>query len=829
MIDLVERLRRCIRVLRREPGFAAQVTLILGFGIGATAGVFSLIEGALLQPPPYTDPDELVLIQTRSTENRPALTNDAWPPAQWEEWSGAAAQTLESVAAYAWTFNFLVLDDGSKSQEGMWVSPEYFGVMGVEPEVGRTFVLADAADNSGIILGYELWQREFRGDPAIVGQSIRLSRTQARTVLGVMPPGLRFLPTPGAASEPNYDLDAKVDFWLPIPTPQNAAPQQRNQPRWNVVARLRDGATPSDAERELALITARQAEAVPAFDGVAPHVEPLSGVLNAAGERILLPLLAAAALVLLISCGNAAALLLVRGLQRQHEYGVRSAIGARRANLFNHVIGESLSLALAGGVVGVLLALGIVALFKSLAGVAIPRLDEVAIGWPVVAFGLGAALLACVLAGLAPAWFASRLDPVQALRAAETKSTAAPAQRRVLGGVLVFQMALTMALLVGAGLLTRTMHNLSAVQSGFDTRNIVAMTVTAVDGNWFDFHERALERVAELPGVEGAAFAWGVPLTGNSWPGQFEIDGYTPPGDGNGFVARPIRAVTAGYFSLLGQKIEEGRDFRSTDRSPPPNAAGPNTPPDPSTLTRVAVVNRAFVEEYLGGAGAIGKRIWLAAPARLPMDIVGVVSDTRTVDLARTPEPEVYISLLQQQAFSKHLVVRTTESPAGIVGLVERELKAILPTVAVEYAETLEQIRDRSLASRTFAMQLLTGFAVVAVLLTLTGIYSVLSLTVAARRRELAIRTAVGADGRRIVGLVLRSGLALIAAGIAAGIVVSFALSRVLQAMLFEVGPTDPLTLAAASAAFAVVALLACAVPAARAARVDPAGALKGE
>jgi len=357
-----------------------------------------------------------------------------------------------------------------------------------------------------------------------------------------------------------------------------------------------------------------------------------------------------------------------------------------------------------------------------------------------------------------------------------------------------------------------------------------ASTVTAVDGNWFDFHERALERVAELPGVEGAAFAWGVPLTGNSWPGRFEVEGYTVAAGNENLVSVPIRAVTAGYFSLLGQTIEEGRDFRSADRVPPPNPATPNVPPDPSSFTRVAVVNRAFVEQYLGGAGAIGKKIWSPqGPNRVPMDIVGVVSDTRTVDLARASEPEVYVSLLQQQAFSKHLVVRTTESPTAIVGVVERELKTILPTVAVEYAATLEQIRDRSLASRTFAMQLLVGFAVVAVVLTLAGVYSVLSLTVTARRRELAIRTAVGADARRIMGLVLRSGLKLIAAGIVVGVAVSFALSRVLQAMLFEVGRADPLTLTAAAAAFAAVALLACALPALRAARVDPAEALKGE
>jgi putative ABC transport system permease protein len=509
---------------------------------------------------------------------------------------------------------------------------------------------------------------------------------------------------------------------------------------------------------------------------------------------------------------------------------VRSAIGAGRARIFRHVIGTSLSLACVGGAVGVLLAVGIVALFKTLAGQAIPRLDEVAIGWPIVAFGLGASLLACVLAGLAPAWLASRLDPMNALRDASANSTSTPAQRRVLGGVLVLQMAFTLALLVGAGLLARTMYNLSTVESGFDTRNIVAMTVTAVDGNWFDFHERALERVAQLPGVEGAAFAWGVPLTGNSWGGAFQIEGYTPGADPDELVSMPVRAVTAGYFSLLGQRLEEGRDFRADDRLPAPNPASPNAPPDVSAVEFVAVVNRAFVDQYLGGAAAIGKKIWTPlGQGRAEVEIVGVVSNTRTDDLARAPAPEIYTSLLQRQAFSKHLVVRTTTSAAAIVATVERELKAILPTVAVEYAQTLEQIRDRSLGSRTFAMRLLVGFAAVAAVLTLAGVYSVLSLTVAARRRELAIRSAIGADAGRLMSLVLRSGLALIAMGIVVGLAVSFALTRALRAMLFEVGPADPLTLIGAALAFTVVALIACSVPAVRAGRANPTDALKAD
>jgi putative ABC transport system permease protein len=825
----VEQLRQSIRRLAREPGFTMHAVLILALGIGATAAVFSLIQGALLKPPPYAAPERLVLVRARSAENLPTMLRDAWSADQWEEWRGAVP-SLESIAAYTWTFNFLVLEDGSESEEGMLVSPEYFQVTGLKPVLGRAFGEADAAGTAtpGILLGYDLWQRRFDGDPDIVGKTVRLSRMPERTVIGVMPPDVRFLPVPGVAAEPNYDVNAKVDFWMPIP--RNAPAAQRAFQRWNIIARLRDGATLSDAQTELAVVTARQAQAAPAFAGIAASVEPLATTLNAAGERLLLPLLAAAALVLLISCSNAAALLLVRGLQRRHEYGIRSAMGAGRVALFRHVISESLLLALLGGALGVGLAFAAVQAFKSIAGSAIPRLDAVAVGWPIVAFGLGSALLACLVAGLFPSWLASRLDPVHALRDMASKSTAGPGQRQVLGGVLVLQMALTLALLVGAGLLTRTMYNLSTVQSGFETRNVVAMTVTPVDGNWFDFHERALERVAALPGVAKAAFAWGTPLTGNSWASTVEIDGYTPPGGTDRSVPLNIRAVTPGYFSLLGQTIEEGRDVRSTDRTPPPDPTRPNGGIDFSKLSLVAVVNRAFVDRYEGGGAAVGKQLFqLAGPNRIPMQIVGIVSNTRTQELARSPEPEVYVSLFQQQAFSKDLVIRTTVPPETIVGAVERELRAIQPTVAIERVKTLDAIRDDSLASRTFAMRLLVGFAIVAIVLTLAGTYSVLSLSVAARRRELAIRTAVGANAWKLIGLVLRGGLRLIGIGIVAGIAASFVLSRVLQAMLFEVGPADPVTLLAAAAVFALVALLACWLPAVRAARIAPSEALKAE
>jgi len=801
-------LKASLRSISRNPGFALLAAVILALGIGATAGVFSLIQGALLTPPPYEHPERMVLISSVAAPDRQGTPNANWSAPQWEQWQ-AEATSLEAVAGYRWTFNFLIVDDGSESLEGMWVGPEYFDVTGLEPQLGRRFVESDATrETPGVIISHDLWQRRFGGDPAVLGQTIRLSRMATPlTVVGVMPPDVRFLPSPSVEQEPNYDLNAHVDFWQPMLEPL------RTRGIWDVVALLKPGATLAEAQAELRVLTARQAEADPNLEGVTAKVEALTSVLNRDGERILWPLLVSAALVLLISCGNAGALLLVRGLQRQHEYGLRSAIGAGRGALFRHVIAESLALALLGGALGVLLALGIVGVLKSIGGNAIPRLDAVTAGWPLLAFGVTAAIAACVLAGLAPALRASRLNPVDALRLGGPKSSAGRGQRGSLGGIVMLQMALTLALLVGAGLLVRTMQKLDAVEAGYDMRNVIAMSVTSVQGDWADFHERALERIAALPGVEGVAFSWGVPLTGNNWQTSVEIEGVSPD-DPKLKVTIAMRAATTGYFDLLGQAITEGRDFRRSD-------ASDGAP--------VLIVNQAFVDRYLGGAAPLARKVWHRGPDRPPAQIVGVVANARTNGLDTPAEPEIYAPLWQAQAFSKHLVVRTKAAPEAAMAAVLRALREIAPTVAVENPKTLEQIRDESLASRTFAMELLVGFAAIATVLTLVGIYSVLSLSVTARRRELAVRTAVGAERGALMRLILGDGLKLAAGGVFGGLALSVALSQVLRALLFDVGPSDPLTLLGAGALFAAVALVACWVPAHRASRVDPVEALKSE
>jgi putative ABC transport system permease protein len=807
-------IRFAVRMLLKQPGFSLIAVLTLALGIGATSAVFSLIQGVLLTPPPYQKPEQLVLIPAARTDGQKQDSPRGWPAQQWTEWQ-RKAKSFEGISAYGWTFNFLIRNDGSQSIEGMEVTEDYLPVMGLHPALGRSFEKSDIGTGpvKVIMLGYEFWQRTFNGDPQIIGKTIHISRWEVSpTVIGVMQPGVRFLPSPGAAKEPNYNVNALVDFWIPV----MPNPKYLKDPYWNVVARLRSGTKLQQAQGELSVLAAREAQAEHDFEGITPQVKSLTSEMNLDGRRILFPLLGAAALVLFIGCGNAAALLLVRGLQRQQEYAVRSAMGMGRIALLRQVLAESLLLALLGGTFGVALAFGVVKLFKLIAGHAIPRLDGVTAGWAVLAWGLGAAVLASVFAGVFPALRAFRLDPMEVLKNAGPKGTAGLGERRLLRGVTMVQTALTLALLVGAGLLIRTMVNIAKVSSGYDTGHILTMSVTEVQSysEWANFHRHALERVSAIPGVQFAAFAWGVPLTGNNWPATLEIEGQPPATKESEKTALPLRAVTPDYFKLMSMAMLGGREFRSSDEG---------------KVINVAIVNQAFADRYFPHANAIGRTFWLNGRDKPATEIVGEVSNSRTDDLTQAASPEIYLSLWQATAFSKHLVIRTAADPRTVLVAVERELRAVDPTASIELPMTLEQIRDESLASRKFAMQLLIGFSVVGSILTLVGIYGVLSLSVASRRRELAIRSAVGANQKDIRNLIFGEGFRLIASGVLAGVALAIVLSRVLRTFLFDVQPNDPATLIVVGALFVSVALLACWVPVRRAAKVDPLEALRYE
>ena len=823
-----------VRVWRRNPAFAVLVILTLALGIGSTVAVFTLVEGVLLTPPPYSKPGDIVPIQPQRQDGRPYA--HGFFPAQWTEWR--RANSFETVAGYTWRFDFLCLDDRSEPANGLLVTPDYFQVTGIKPLLGRTFLPSEIHHDPVVILGYDLWQRQLSGDPQIIGKAIHLSRDgfedlQSRTVVGVMPPGIRFLPAPTAAEYPDYDVNQKVDFWEPMTVDLvNGAKDE-----FNVAARLRSGVTAAQAASEMKVISTRQALADPNSEGITARVEPLLTELNRAGRRLLLPLCGAVALVFLIACGNVAGLLLARGLQRQREYSVRSALGAARWQVFQHVLIQNLLMALLGGGLGIVLAAALLKLLKLYAGTAVPRLDAVAIGWPVLSFCMGAAIVAVVLAGLVPSLRASQMDPATGIKCAG-KSSAGRGDRRLLGGLVVAQSAMTLALLIGAGLLIRTTANLAREVLGYRTENILTMSVTALrydrqsqnikdedtrTRRFVNFHREAVAQVDALPGIKAAAWAWGVPLTGNKWLGSIAIDGQAPARAAGGTFRIPMRSVTPEYFSTVSLPLLEGRTFNSHDARDWPSSVSTNVPFD-------AIINHTLAEQYFPGRDPIGKKMHFSFEnVDGDAEVIGLVADSRSEGITQPPEPELYLSFWQLPPGTKHLVVRTALPPAALAAVVQRELRKLNPGVVIKDVKTLDQIRSDSIAPQLFTMRLLGGFSILAGIIALVGIYGALSLSVASRRREIAIRIAVGAQRGSVLKLILGEGLKLLAVAVVIGTAIALAFSSVLKALLYGVGTADPVTFIFVVTLFTVVALLACFIPARRATRIDPMAALRDE
>ncbi len=804
---MIEDLRYTLRQFRKSPGFAAAAIVTLALGIGAASAMFVLVQGVLLSPPPYADPDRLVFISPSRIDGQPYTQGSTI--GQWIDWRNSS-RTIEPPALYGWRFNFLVLPDGSKSLSGMAVTSKFFKTMGLRPILGREFLPAEASrpkiPSSAIIIGHTLWEREYNRDPSVIGKTLQLSRFPAPLpIVGVMPAGVRFLPDPGGASEPNYDVNAPVDFWL-LSAPDETQLLSRG---WNAVSRLRDGVTLEQARAEIVTMASKQVAADQRLAGLTVNVRPVLDVLNTDGRRLLLPLFAFVVLVFFVACVNVAGLFVARGLQRHREYAMRAALGASRARLFRQAITESITLSMLSAIVGAGFAWGTVTVFKAIGDRAIPRADDVNVGWPVIAFGFVAGLLAAVVAGVLPAFRAAAPGHAQSLNGA--RATTGRAERRLLGAIATVQIVFTVALLSGAALLIRTTLKLASVRPGYDIENILAVTVTTVTPNSFlPFHTQVLERVAALPGVSHAAFAWGVPLTGNKWPGNLDIAGRPELG----LMSFPLRSVTTDYFNVMGIPIVAGRGFTADDKQ---------------DARPVMMINQTMATRYFKGADPLGQVMQFSGDPKRPSTIVGVVGDTRTDALSRSAEPEIYLPFWQSGAFSKHLVVRARSDATALVSLVRREVQSVDPTASVEHAKTMEQIRAESLAPQTFAMRLLFGFAVVATALALVGIYGVLSLSVGSRLKEIAVRKAIGAQQQQILRSILGEGGRMILIGVVAGAFVALLIGRALDALLFGVASADPISVTAAALLFGVVALAACLLPAIRAARTDLLGALRQE
>jgi putative ABC transport system permease protein len=826
-----------VRQLWRNPGFTSITVLTLALGIGATSSVFSLIHGVLLTPPPYSCPQRIVLIKPVRLDGRAYA--DGCAAAQWTEWQ-KEAKSFEAMAGYHWEFDFLCLPGSSEPVCGLVTTPSYFQVVGVKPLLGRPFLASEGYKDPVVILGYDLWRSRFNGDAHIIGKSIHLSRSDwndigPRTVVGVMPAALRFLPSPTNAQYPDYDVNARINYWIPAQV-DSANPKHDY---YNVVARLHQNTTPAQAQVELSAIAARQGQADFGFEGLSARVEPLKTELNREGRRLLLPLFGAVTLVFLIACGNAAGLLLSRGLQRKQEYAVCRALGAGRSQLLRQVLAESLLLSILSGVLGVGLAAGTVIVLKLFAGAAVPRLDAVTIGWPVLGFCFGVSLIAAILAGFVPAFRASQVDPANGLKNGGRTSSASRTDRQLLNGLAVVQTAFTLALLVGAGLLIRTVTNLAHLHPGYDTQNILTMSITQVryaqtagglnDGkDWaqrfLDFHHRALAQVAALSGVKNVSWAWGVPLTGNKWVGSATIDGQLMTAGGKNEIRVPMRAVTPEYFETVSLPIIAGRNFRSKEAFDWP------WPPGATNAPMAAMINQIMAERYFPGLSPVGKTIRFSFEnVRASAEIVGVAANSRSEALTQKAEPEMYFSFWQLPPGTKHLVVRSTSDPAPLAATIQAELRRLDPTVVIQDLKTFEQIRNDSMASQLFAMRLLASFSFLAVTVAVIGIYGVLSLSVGSRRREIAVRIAVGAQRRNILGLILGQGFKLIFVGVAIGTGLALASTGILKAFLFGVEPTDVITFFGVASLFVVVALVACYIPARRAARTDPMMALRYE
>jgi len=827
---LIQDVRFSLRMLRKSPGFALIAVTTIALSIGATTAVFSVVEATLLRPLPYAKPEQLVSIRA----DLPGLGANDVGISQ-PEWQDLQESGIFQYVSPTWfDENNLTGSSQPARVRLLLVAPNYFALLAVQPQLGRAF---DPQDHSPgiipeVVISDGLWKRSFGADSNILGKSVRMD-TDLYRIVGVMPAGFD---APGrTAEERNIEIWAASSFYG-SPMPDHPLRNRRYFP--TAIARLKAGVTIAVAQKQLDALTASLQKQFPGDyppqNAWTVRVLPLKERVVGNVRQSLVLLLGAVGLVLLIGCVNVANLLLARASTRGREMAIRRALGAGQTRLTRQLLTESLLLSLFGGIAGLAILFALQDSLLRLVPENLPRLNEISISWSVLFFALATCVVSGLFFGLAPALQASRVDLIHGLKQEGRASTGSAQRARTRRGLVITEFALSLVLMVAAGLLLRSFWDLLNVQLGFSPQNVMIVRTRlpapndpnddkyATAAQETPFLRELIRKCTLLPGVQEIAIGdtASIPLDQTLRDlkviseGQFffSIEGRKVQSDHSTVAERS--SVTSDYFHLLGITLQRGRLFSESDND--------NTP-------QVAVINRAMAETYWPNENALGKRFKATREGSQWITVVGVVANARTESLARADVPQIYLDLYQTAERRLSVFLRGRFHTAAIADEVRQQVQSLDPTLPVYGAQTLNETVSASLSQRRFSMELVGLFALTALLLAGLGIYGVISYVVSERTHEIGIRLALGAQRRNILHIVLWQGLGLAIAGAAVGLVCALIVSQLMASLLYGVRPTDPLTFAGVVLLFIAVALVSCYVPARRAMKVDPMVAIRCE
>jgi predicted permease len=798
---MISTLRGSLRRLRAEPGFTLAAVATLGLGLGAATLIFSVVDAVLLRPLPYHEPERLVWAWGRM----PGATTAAVSPPDFQDYVDRN-RSFESLAAMVvFPGRWALTGDGPAEQiAGATVSSNFFATLGVAPLLGPGFTEADqrARDPRVVVLSHGLWQRRFGGDPSIVGRALRLD-TRSVTVAGVLPPDFR----------PLQEAEAYVPMPLDLPEMQ-----VRRFHFLRVVGRLRPGVSLEAAQRDVdAVARSLEAEYPESNRGWGLRLQSLHEQVTGELRPLVVLLAAAVALLLAVACANVAHLLLARGARRAHELAVRAALGARGLDLAAPMVADALAVGVAGAALGLLLARAGVDAVAALGLGGLPRFDEVGLHGRSFAAAFGLSIVTALVAALVPAWHAMRSDPKHSL-AGRSAAAAPRAASRVRAALVVGEIAVTFALLAAGGLLLRTLHALDRREAGFETESRLTAQVRlplaryAAEGAGGRFFAELLERVRQQPGVRAAGTVSIVPLSGGRTDVAFAREGEQLVNDGQRNAQ--YRVADPGYFDTLGIPLIRGRAFDARDR-----------PGAPAAL----IVNEPFVRAFLAGRDPIGRTLTLDVGEPLVATVVGVVAGTRARGALFDPSPELYVAQAQSPLLTTSLVVHAEAPLEQVTARLREALAALDPEVPLGGVDTLEGLRQRSVAVPRVRAVLVTVFAAATLLLAAVGLAGVIGVAVAHRTAEVGVRVALGARPRQVLTLFARDALRLSALGLTLGVVATAAGVPLIASFLHDTAPFDPATAAAVAAVVLLTAAIATWVPARRALQVEPTDALRAE